>query len=116
MMKIKHTCAEWNIILSAYIYECTDSPDQFMSDQSFDRECVTLTNHTIPGFDPNTGQWIKDLVKDREYMIIINEAYNWWRRYQLIAKHEGITAHCLIASDYIIDSNDYNNIPGSHLK
>jgi hypothetical protein len=113
----KHTCEEWNLILAAYIYECTDEKDQFMSDQSYDRISNEFKTKgcTIPGFDPNSGQWIHTLFSNPEYKRIITSAYCYWKRYNNVGKGEGITPHCLINSEFISDDNTYSTKPGDYL-
>jgi hypothetical protein len=117
MKKIRHTCAEWEMILASYIYECTDSKESFMSDQSYDHlgQALKEEGTTIPHFDPNSGQWIHKLIENKEYAEIIGYAYNWWKRYLEIDKHTGISTHCLIASEHIKDKNSYKTFPGYDL-
>jgi hypothetical protein len=95
---ILHTELEWELMLAAYIYESKPDEVCFMSDQTFDLLSNMNTNSTIPGFDPNTGQWVTQLSQD--YINILKEALSILiRKYP--DKQEGTAIKHLIDSKYI---------------
>lgn len=105
---LKHTLTEWNIILAAYVYECTEETAHVMSDQAYDKTSKELKGKTtIPYFNPNTGQWIHKLIKKKQYKPIIKNGYNRWKRYLEREKQDGIIMHLIFPSEVIEETYSY---------
>jgi hypothetical protein len=71
---IKYRLGEWQIILDAYCYEIKE--DSIASDYTFDMCCKAVEENgsTIPEFDPSTGNWIHEVLK-QGFGAILERAY-----------------------------------------
>jgi len=97
---INFSSTEWQVIIAAYAYEVLDDP--IMSDSTYDFLCTFIVDTaTIKDFNPSTGMWIKDLIKDNSELVLLldNAVYNSKRL------GEGARAELLIPMQFITDSS-----------
>jgi hypothetical protein len=94
---MKYRLGEWQVILDAYCYEIKDDP--IASDYTFDMCCQAVSesnNTSIPNFTPSTGQWIYDVIKEKNIKNILEKAY---KKYKMLG--EGTSVIHLIDKRYI---------------
>lgn len=89
--------AEWDVMIAAYAYEVLDEPT--LPDSTYDGFCKLLNElgTSIPGFDASTGQWIHELIKDKDILSVLDIAAR-----KTLEMGAGTSCHHVIPSEYII--------------